>query len=830
MIGETINSALHKTSAKMVELDVEAQFIPALYGLKIGLGAYAKTPAFVAAFRPAAFKNLWGSLQNPRSDSVITASYQSVLENVTWGDLGDSKFLKELKERSENLLSIKFNVHTYQPDDASPFHTFGRIEGTIGPANDAEPTNFVRGRLFRSVESTSKWSTSLTTNIAAFVVDSSRRTLTIDLGNALKRNDTNGYANFNLAVLGDRLCIRTDADESSIDVAKIDLTRPEDILRTAGVLEIPLGSASVLEAVNANFLKVDRCDTDVNLMYEMTSVVRPMGKFSRRVNAGEKFEIEFFAARRGQPLCNYPIPISIRIKSIQTDKSATPAQVAKAKRALTVNGQSEAEVYTKCNGRARVTFDTADPGHPRDFLDGEIYKVKYCHTNNEEPTGVASNLWIVVYENFTYDRPPTWFGGVKDLLQPYANMYPTMDAILVLSDYNVLTQPRNLVRLRRVLSVDEYDPSYMPTTRDLSSGKRQMLLEWIDNPLRGRREKLDHEGVCRALQTAIQVEHATIPMYLYALFSIKPGANLQVASVLRTIVVQEMLHVTLVANVLNAIEGCPPPNLLQDDFIPVYPNHLPGGLRPELVVRLSRVSRGLIKDVFMNLEIPVRPLGDDDDDNDDDDERNHNTIGAFYRRLKRSIIRLEKKGKISFRDDTSRQVYYEYPGIGKVFVITNLSTVIQALDEIQEQGEGSRDMSPVDSTGQLSHYYRFAEIIEGRRLVQSDNGTWSYTGDTVPFDVAGVWPLLDNPRVRDYPEGSRAHLLANGFSRTYLDLIAQLQHAFNGNPSEVEESFSTMLALRMKAGELVQIPADDFGIYHVGPPFVNPRDLFNTYS
>ena len=50
----------------------------------------------------------------------------------------------------------------------------------------------------------------------------------------------------------------------------------------------------------------------------------------------------------------------------------------------------------------------------------------------------------------------------------------------------------------------------MPTTRDILAGKRRMLMEWIDDPLRGQRGKLDNDDVCRALQTAGEVEHATI--------------------------------------------------------------------------------------------------------------------------------------------------------------------------------------------------------------------------------------------------------------------------------------------------------------------------------
>ena len=55
-----------------------------------------------------------------------------------------------------------------------------------------------------------------------------------------------------------------------------------------------------------------------------------------------------------------------------------------------------------------------------------------------------------------------------------------------------------------------------------------------------------------ALQYAIQLEHATIPPYLTALYSLKPGTNEAIAGLMKGIVFQEMQHMTLAANMLTA--------------------------------------------------------------------------------------------------------------------------------------------------------------------------------------------------------------------------------------------------------------------------------------
>src|SRR3954469_14158950 len=78
------------------------------------------------------------------------------------------------------------------------------------------------------------------------------------------------------------------------------------------------------------------------------------------------------------------------------------------------------------------------------------------------------------------------------------------------------------------------------------------------------------------LQSALQLEHATIPAYLTTLYSLKPDTNWKVIEVLRSVVVEEMLHMVLVANVLNAIGG--KPDTSSPGFLVNYPSPLPYGI------------------------------------------------------------------------------------------------------------------------------------------------------------------------------------------------------------------------------------------------------------
>ena len=77
----------------------------------------------------------------------------------------------------------------------------------------------------------------------------------------------------------------------------------------------------------------------------------------------------------------------------------------------------------------------------------------------------------------------------------------------------------------------------------------------------------------RHLQWAVELEHSTLPPYLTALYSLHDGKNAEARHVLLSIAIEEMLHMTLAANILNAVGGTP--HLDQPSFMPTYPAFLP---------------------------------------------------------------------------------------------------------------------------------------------------------------------------------------------------------------------------------------------------------------
>src|SRR5256885_16837366 len=77
-----------------------------------------------------------------------------------------------------------------------------------------------------------------------------------------------------------------------------------------------------------------------------------------------------------------------------------------------------------------------------------------------------------------------------------------------------------------------------------------------------------------ALQNAIKLEHATIPPYLtayYTLTGVSPSVT-YAKRLIRGIVNQEMLHMAFACNILNAVGGAP--GISYRGFVPTCPDRL----------------------------------------------------------------------------------------------------------------------------------------------------------------------------------------------------------------------------------------------------------------
>ena len=322
-------------------------------------------------------------------------------------------------------------------------------------------------------------------------------------------------------------------------------------------------------------------------------------------------------------------------------------------------------------------------------------------------------------------------------------------------------------------------------------------------------------GLRSGLGNAILLEHATIPTYLYALYSLKPGTNPAIRRLIRSVVMEEMLHLTLACNILNAIGG--EPAIDDPAMIPSYPGPLPGGVESSLVVPLQRFSIDLVKNVFMEIESPAKPLIFPTEAL----VAAPVTIGMFYAKIAEQI---QAQGPAIFTGDVSRQVKEGFPS-DELIAVTDVASALLAIEIIVEQGEGTTK-SPLDLEHGLAHFYRFEEIYKGKTLVPDASLPEGFHwGDPpIPFDPTGVWPVVANPKAATYPAGSTARQACDTFNYTYTGLLKSLHTVFNGHPENLDTSIGLMESLKEQAQTVMEIALPDGT--HAGPSFewqpVNP--------
>lgn len=335
------------------------------------------------------------------------------------------------------------------------------------------------------------------------------------------------------------------------------------------------------------------------------------------------------------------------------------------------------------------------------------------------------------------------------------------------------------------------------------------------------------------LQSAIELEHSTIPPYLTAMFSLKPGKNREIWAIIHSVVLEEMLHMTIASNILIALGG--EPDFIHKDFVPEYPGPLPMNVAcndPEkcLIVGLKGFSKTQVHDVFMAIEKPENPLEYEVKEvqrnrmalaAEVEDDQDFATIGAFYDAIKKKLKELNLDRLPGA--DRPQVVPDKYYPKRDCFRICTVDDAIKAIDIIVEQGEGTtqgkKEDSPLDPDGELAHYYRFAELYYGRRLVEYAPGEFSYSGPVFPFEVDGLWNLEPNTKAADLPTGSEQRRQADQFNYVYRKLLLTLHQAFNGEPEKFDATIGLMYDVKLVGERLVTMPYPNKVGINCGPPF-----------
>jgi CDGSH-type Zn-finger protein len=348
------------------------------------------------------------------------------------------------------------------------------------------------------------------------------------------------------------------------------------------------------------------------------------------------------------------------------------------------------------------------------------------------------------------------------------------------------------------------------------------------------------EQLAYLLTEASEIEHGILCCYLFAAFSLKRGARDGLAEdeagavarwrgALMSIAVDEMLHLSIVTNLLAAIGFAPQ---FQRANFPVPPGYHPSGV----VLALAPFDLTTL-DHFLFLE---RPEGVDiadgagfeappyveratRSDAQCPSSEDYATVGHLYRGIHDGFSHLsEKLGEAAlFVGAPEAQVGRDLAGLSGLIPVVDLRSAHRAIDTIVEQGEGTTTNS------ERSHYRRFVAIRDEYLAFSKDRPDFS------PAHPVARNPVMRKPptpagkvHVSD-PRAARVMDLGNAMYGLMLRLLAR---AFgqNQDPPAARRvligcAVDLMNALSPVAETLCRMPAGDASGVRAGLSFTMAR-------
>lgn len=304
----------------------------------------------------------------------------------------------------------------------------------------------------------------------------------------------------------------------------------------------------------------------------------------------------------------------------------------------------------------------------------------------------------------------------------------------------------------------------------------------------------------RLLQLAMQVELTTLPPYLYAQLTIAPGTNQPARERVRSVALEEMIHMCLACNILNALGGTPV--LADAAVVPVYPGAMPGGIGAQdgkpFIVRLLPFSRDAMKQ-GMDIEEPEDPLVPPLRAAEGEPESI--TIGAFYHQLDAFLSTLPASAWSIGRNQLTDDQFFA----GELFAVNGYPDAHRAIERIVSQGEGTAK-DPLDFEQDLAHFYRFQEIYLDRVLTSADNEVGYVWGEPLGVNWAAALPAISDPGLHDFSHDPPARAAQDACDLAYTTMLLELQRAVRGEPGRLGNAVRAMFDLRLASIRALTIP------------------------
>ncbi|MBF9070773.1 ferritin-like protein [Streptacidiphilus fuscans] len=292
----------------------------------------------------------------------------------------------------------------------------------------------------------------------------------------------------------------------------------------------------------------------------------------------------------------------------------------------------------------------------------------------------------------------------------------------------------------------------------------------------------------QALQRAIELEHSTLPLYTAAMLSLEVQ-NYTSYNSIRSVLMEEMVHMSIAANMLAAIGGRPRIKNISH----VFPSKgLPGGVEPDLHIGLAKLSKAQLQN-FMRLESPLFLLPPEFS------HESYPTIGKLYGEIRAAIVDNAAElraavtgGRIANQvgDNIGFKTIVPTPGVDPI------DQLLEGIDEILEQGEGASSgliQAGAAFQHEESHYGKFAELWYGHQYrqpnpvveltreseavyFQGDRIDWPAVVNTLAVPADGYDRLL-----AEDPDGEAAAAELDMFDQGYTAMMGKLDELWNGS-------------------------------------------------
>jgi hypothetical protein len=387
-------------------------------------------------------------------------------------------------------LAVNLNGFGYYYSHAADGRfSLGRVIGAIGPWYRDEPNTFTaERRLFATKQYGSAHNPSTFFNISNFRFDAGKSRLSLDLGNSFPLVNSLGDIAIQLSlVLGiaktpfnnaPSVTDVTLTPDQIIEIGTISYTQGDWIMKTGGIIDLEDVSKELQDKQLLLLSKMSDGNYALIARESMNGLNVRADEMVLRLDTHYQSEVRFFARQWGKPLATGQVGVQMANPTKTTPGPICPIPGNNFPQdGLTL---SNSTIQIK-DGIGRFTITGNKISNPRGYIEGQMYFIGYGLLQEPADPADAAGDAISVHLRDYFPVPdyPKW-SDIRETMQQFSNLYPIMSKYIVdLGNREAVLAKRDIVHF--AFDQDINSPIYMPVTRDLSEGKRQTILRWLES-------------------------------------------------------------------------------------------------------------------------------------------------------------------------------------------------------------------------------------------------------------------------------------------------------------------------------------------------------------